>query len=75
MRRDFLVDFVMPSTVIARMEYDPAEEILRIIFLSGSVYEYLSVPQQEYDAMRAATSKGTYLNLHIKGKYKYRKVV
>ncbi|PZF71233.1 KTSC domain-containing protein [Taibaiella soli] len=64
----------MPSSVIARMEYDQAKEILRIIFLSGNIYEYLAVPQAEYDAMRAATSKGTYLNVHIKGKYRYRKV-
>lgn len=64
----------MPSSVIARMEYSPEKQLLRIIFLSGNVYEYFHVPQEEYDAMRAARSKGTYLNQYIKGKYEYRKL-
>lgn len=64
----------MPSSVIARMEYSPEKQLLRIIFLSGNVYEYLDVPRQEYNAMRAARSKGTYLNQYIKGKYEYRKL-
>jgi hypothetical protein len=64
----------MPSSVVANMEYDEKREVLRITYTSGKVYDYLAVPQQAYDDMKAADSKGQYLNYSIKGKYKYKKV-
>lgn len=64
--------FVMPSSVISHMHYDAATQTLEIVFVSGNVYQYLDVPQHEYDAMKAASSKGAYLNQHIKPKYTYR---
>jgi len=64
--------FEMPSSVFSRMHYDAATQTLEIVFVSGKVYEYLSVPRREYDAMKAASSKGTYLNQHIKPKYSFR---
>ena len=70
----FLNYTLMPSSVIAHMNYDPVTATLRIHFISGSVYEYLQVPMEEYQAMRKAYSKGTYLNVHIKGKYAYKKM-
>ena len=65
---------VMPSTVIADMNYIPENKILRIRFISGLVYEYIDVPGKVYAAMKNAVSKGTYLNRYIKGHYSYRKV-
>ena len=56
------------------MEYDEKREVLRITYTSGKVYDYWAVPQQAYDDMKAASSKGQYLNYSIKGKYKYKKV-
>jgi hypothetical protein len=38
------------------------------------VYDYKKVPQEVYDEMKTAPSKGEYLNYHIKGKYQYEKV-
>ena len=64
----------MPSTVVAAMHYDPEHTTLRIIYRSGMVYDYLGVPPAVYDAMKAASSKGEYLNKHIKGKYAFEKV-
>ncbi|GAC1309672.1 MAG: hypothetical protein NVSMB24_25540 [Mucilaginibacter sp.] len=64
----------MPSTVVASMKYDPDAAILRVIFVSGMVYDYKNVPEEEYAHMKAAGSKGTYLNKHIKGKYEFEKV-
>lgn len=64
----------MPSSVVAHMDYDENRRVLRITYTSGKVYDYLSVPQQAYDEMKAADSKGQYLNYNIKGKYKYKKV-
>lgn len=64
----------MPSSVVAKMEYDEASENLRITFVSGLVYDYKHVPEKIYRARKAATSKGTYLNRHIKGNYVFVKV-
>ncbi|NCI50272.1 KTSC domain-containing protein [Sediminibacterium roseum] len=64
----------MPSTVIRSFSYDALKHRLRVVFVSGMVYEYLNVPQEIYDEMRAAFSKGTYLNERIKGFYEFRKV-
>lgn len=64
----------MPSSVVASIHYDPLEAILRVIFVSGSVYAYKQVPEKVYKAMKAATSKGTYLNRYIKGHYSFEKI-
>ena len=64
----------MPSSVVASIHYDPLTAMLRVIFVSGSVYEYKKVPEKVYQAMKAATSKGSFLNKHIKGAYPFQKV-
>jgi len=64
----------MPSTVISSTTYNPQKKILRVIFLSGAVYDYLDVPQKVYDNMLKAFSKGTFLNGHIKQKYVFKKI-
>lgn len=64
----------MPSTVIAKHQYFPETETLRIIYLSGKVYDYLKVTAEVYEEMKNAFSKGIFLNTRIKGKYEFRKV-
>ncbi|MBV8255554.1 MAG: KTSC domain-containing protein [Chitinophaga sp.] len=64
----------MDSSVIASFSYSPKKGTLRIVFQSGSVYDYLFVPPAVYEALKAAESKGTYLNQHIKGHFPYRQV-
>jgi succinate dehydrogenase hydrophobic anchor subunit len=64
----------MPSSVIAHMSYDAVTQVLSVVFVSGSIYHYLAVPEQEYQAMNAAFSKGIYFNNHIKRKYRFRKI-
>lgn len=64
----------MPSSVVARMSYDAAHQVLRVTFFSGEVYEYASVTQEVYEQMKAAESKGAFLNQEIKPRYKYKKV-
>lgn len=61
----------MPSSVVAAMKYDNHAHKLRIVFVSGKVYDYQNVPKDVYDAMKAAGSKGTFLNTEIKGKYRF----
>jgi len=57
------------------MHYDRDTATLRIIFVSGLVYDYKNVPEEVYEAMKRSGSKGIYLNKHIKGHYEYEKVV
>jgi hypothetical protein len=64
----------MPSSVVASFSYKKETSILRVVFVSGSVYEYLNVPEWIYTNMRVSGSKGIFLNLQIKGKYVYRKL-
>ena len=64
----------MPSSVVNRMHYDPKKHVLTIVYVSGTVYNYLDVPEAIYRKMKDASSKGEFLNEHIKGKYEYEKV-
>ena len=64
----------MPSSVVARIEYDTLSHTLRIVYVSGMMYDYKKVPEQIYAAMKTAFSKGTFLNKYIKGKYEFDKV-
>jgi hypothetical protein len=64
----------MPSSVIADIFYDAVSATLRITYVSGKIYDYHNVPKAIYDEMKAANSKGTFLNRFIKGKYPFKKV-
>lgn len=65
----------MPSSVIDHFNYIPDAEILRVTFISGSVYLYKGVPQQVYERIKIARSKGKYLNRYIKGKFPFEKLL
>jgi hypothetical protein len=64
----------MPSSVIASFSYTKETAILKIVFVSGTIYEYLNVPEEVYKQMKLSKSKGIFLNNDIKGKYPFKKV-
>ncbi|MEO6687337.1 MAG: KTSC domain-containing protein [Dyadobacter sp.] len=64
----------MQSSVVSKMIYDDETETLRIIYVSGMVYDYKKVPLKVYEAMKASDSKGTFLNQNIKNNYEFVKV-
>lgn len=64
----------MPSTVIKNIIYDVASSTLRIVFVSGMVYDYKEVPEIVYQSLKTSGSKGTYLNKHIKNNYRFEKI-
>jgi hypothetical protein len=72
--RNLLINYAMPSSVVAAIKYDPRSSTLRVIYVSGMVYDYKNVPEEVYIAMKTAFSKGTFLNQHIKGKYEFEKI-
>lgn len=64
----------MPSSVVANFKYHRTRSILRVFFVSGSVYDYFKVPEPVYHEMKQSGSKGTFLNLRIKRTYRYKKI-
>lgn len=56
------------------MDYNAERRILRIVYISGNTYDYLDVPVEVYTAMKAAGSKGEFLNRRIKGQYEFKRV-
>ncbi|HET9432210.1 MAG TPA: KTSC domain-containing protein [Chitinophagaceae bacterium] len=64
----------MPSSVVAAIKYDANTSTLRVIYVSGSVYDYKDVPEKAYKEMKAASSKGEFLNKHIKPNYAFEKI-
>lgn len=64
----------MPSSVIARISYNPETQVLKITYVSGEVYAYYKVPDTLYTDLMQARSKGRFLNKSIKGNYDYKKL-
>jgi len=64
----------MPSSVVASFDYNLPKHVLRVVFVSGKIYDYHNVPQSIYEEMKIAESKGTFLNLRIKNSYPFKKV-
>jgi hypothetical protein len=63
----------MPSEAIRFYKYDEAKRELLVGFRGGGDYVYLEVPREEHEALRAAPSKGAYINQVIKAKYRFRR--
>ena len=64
----------MPSSVVATIRYDAPTSTLRVIYVTGLVYDYKNVPEEIYTAMKTSFSKGSFLNQYIKGKYEFEKI-
>ena len=66
----------MPSSVIATMRYDAESRTLMIVYRGNrGRYRYFDVPAEEWEAFRAAPSKGAYLNGIFKERgYRYERV-
>jgi hypothetical protein len=64
----------LESTSLASVGYDPAAHVLEVEFRNGGVYQYLEVPDEEYEEFRSADSKGRYLNTEIKPNHRSRKL-
>jgi hypothetical protein len=59
------------SSNVAGFSYDEAEQVLTVEFNSGSRYDYYDVPENVFEGMKSADSKGRYLNTEVKGHYRY----
>ena len=59
------------SSNIRSIGYEASSLTLEVEFKSGSVYQYMGVPKNEYEALVNAASIGRHLNSNIKGRYRY----
>lgn len=61
------------SSNLVAIGYDSNTATLRIVFHSG-VYDYYNVPQNVFEGLLNASSKGKYHHAFIKNSYSYSKV-
>ncbi len=66
--------YTVASSNIASIGYDAETETLDVEFLSGAIYQYYNVPQNMYEQLMQAGSKGRFLNTYIKNAYPYSRV-
>jgi hypothetical protein len=62
------------SSTLATVGYDYDSELLQLEFCSRAVYRYFAVPAAIHQALLAATSKGSYFNQVIRGRYLFVRV-
>jgi hypothetical protein len=63
------------SSILVTVGYDPDGKLLQLEFCrSRAVYQYFSVPAAAHEALLAATSKGSYFNQAIRGRYHFVRV-
>lgn len=61
------------SSNLVAIGYDSNTATLRIVFHSG-VYDYYNVPQNVFEGLLNASSKGKYHHAFIKNSYRYSRV-
>ena len=66
--------YSIASSNIASIGYDADTDTLEVEFLSGAIYQYYNIPQNMYDQLVQAGSKGRFLNTYIKNAYPYSRV-
>lgn len=69
LEKDF-PEILVNSSVIFAVLYYPDHKVLHIRLVDGSVYRYFMVPQQAFDGLMRADSKGNYYHTHICGVYR-----
>jgi len=62
------------SSNIAGFDYIKERQILIVEFKDGARYNYFDVPEQIFEGMKNASSKGQYLAQNVKGVYRYARV-
>ena len=57
------------SSALATIAYDASRKLLRLEFRDRSVYSYLGVPAEVYQALLSSSSKGQFFNRAIRGQF------
>ena len=62
------------STNVQSIGYDATNHTLEVEYHGGGLYQYFDVPANMHAALMRTSSKGRYLNDHIKDHYRCRKI-
>jgi len=62
------------SSTLAAVGYDTDRKLLKVEFSSRAVYHYFGVPAAVHQSLLKASSKGTFFNRSIRGRFPYRRV-
>jgi len=57
------------SNCMRAVGYDPETRRMKITFAEGKTYDFCGVPEKIFKDLLAASSKGTYYNIHIRDKF------
>jgi KTSC domain len=57
------------SRAISAVGYDGTNHRMKILFNNGKIYDFCNVPRHIYEEILSASSKGTYYNKNIRGRY------
>ena len=64
---------VLDSSVLSAMTYS-LDATLELVFRSGRIYRYFTVPPPIVESLIAAKSKGVYFNSRIRGRFRYQRL-
>ena len=59
------------SSVLSAVGYDAETQTLEVEYSRGGIYQYKDVPLEVFDQLMEATSKGTFINDHVKDSYAF----
>lgn len=62
------------SSSLKSVGYDASEKTLEVEFHHGAVYVYLDVPQDVFEELKTAESKGRFFNSNIRSVYTHAKL-
>lgn len=65
---------IVNSSNLVSAGYDKPSQVLEIEFQSGTIYQYLGVPETVYQGLMTAASKGEYFHDYILKEYDFREV-
>ena len=60
------------SSTLTAVGYDAEGKLLHLEFCSRAVFQYFGVPAALHEALLNATSKGSFFNRSIRGRFPYR---
>lgn len=58
------------SSNVKSVGYNSILKLLEVEFNNGSVYEYIDVPKELYDAFISSDSLGKFVHSHLKNKFR-----
>jgi hypothetical protein len=65
---------IVQSANVASVGYDELSNTLEVEFMKGTIYQYFGVPQNVYDQLMQAPSKGQFVNAYIKNAYPFSRI-